>query len=256
MINSKSIIATLFFLMASSFSSTLRGQALSASEIIEKNCRNKESQTFYSEISMTVVRPTWQRETKAKMWIKTRDYSFVLLTAPAKERGQSYLKRQNNLWNWQPSIGRTIKLSSSSTTGQAWQGSDFTIDDIVRNTSFREQYTATLLGQEEVEGTKCHKLQLVPKPETPVVWKKIVTWISTKEFVDIKSEFYGEHEKLIRTYLAYDIKQEQRYFIPMRMEIVPAGKKGYKTVLTVDRYTLQESLNEKFFSLQNLKNIR
>lgn len=230
-------------------------QELSATAIVEKASRNRDGQVFHSDIKMTIVRPTWQREICAKMWVKTRDFTFVLLTAPARERGQAFLKRKKDLWNWQPSIERTIKMSAT-VTGQSWLGSDFTTDDIMRQLSFSNDFTHTLLGRETFGGTECYKILLTPKPHSVVVWGKILSWISTKEFVDLKNEYYDEDGKLIHTYYGYDFKHFDSYCIPMRMEIVPARKNNHKTVLLVQEYILNPPLNDNFFSLQNIKNIR
>ncbi len=249
-------IKHLFLLfVCSMFLLPVNAQELSASRIMEKTSRNKEGQFFQSQIKMTIIRPTWTREIEAKMWVKTRDYSCVLLTAPARERGQAFLKRKSDLWNWQPGIERTIKMSAS-VTGQSWLGSDFTTDDIVRQTSFLDDFTHTLLGKEMLEGVECYKMLLTPKPESVVVWDKVISWISTKDFVDMKHEYYDEEGNLIQTYRGYDFKHIESYYIPMRMEIVPARKNNHKTILTVQTYKLNPPLSDSFFSLQNIKNNR
>ncbi len=229
-------------------------QELSATAIVDRASRNRDGQVFHSDIKMTIIRPTWQREIRAKMWVKTRDYSFVLLTAPARERGQAFLKRNKDLWNWQPGIERTIKMSAT-VTGQSWLGSDFTTDDIVRQTSYLNDFTHTLLGREIYEGTECYKVLLTPKPHSVIVWGKVLSWIGTKDFVELKNEYYDEDGKLIQTYYGYDFKYYASYCIPMRMEIVPARKNKHKTVLTVQEYELNPPLSDAFFSLQNIKNI-
>ncbi|GAE15225.1 hypothetical protein IX307_002331 [Bacteroides pyogenes] len=249
-------VKSLFFLFfCTVVLSQASGQELSATAIVEKVSRNREGQIFYSEIKMTIIRPTWEREIGAKMWVKTQDFSFVLLTSPVRERGQVFLKRKNHLWNWQPSIERTIKMSAS-VTGQSWLGSDFTTDDIIRRTSFLNDFTHTILGQETCDGTECYKIQLTPKPNSVIIWGKIISWVSTKEFIDLKNEYYDEDGKLVQTYRGYDFKHYASYYIPMRTEIIPARKNNHKTVLTVQVYELNPPLKDGFFSLQNIKNIQ
>ncbi|WP_373722267.1 outer membrane lipoprotein-sorting protein [Bacteroides heparinolyticus] len=245
----------LFFLcVCNVFLLPAASQELSATAIVEKAGRNREGQVFHSEIKMTIIRPKWKREIGAKMWVKTRDYSCVLLTSPARERGQAFLKRKNDLWNWQPGIERTVKMSASM-TGQSWLGSDFTTDDIVRQTSFINDFTHTLLGKEMFDGNECYKILLTPKPESVIVWGKVISWISTKDFVDLQNEYYDEDSNLVQTYRGYDFKRCASYYVPMRMEIVPAHKNNHKTILTVQTYQLTPALSDSFFSLQNIKNI-
>ncbi|MCK7530217.1 MAG: hypothetical protein MZV63_03755 [Marinilabiliales bacterium] len=42
------------------------------------------------ELRMTIIRPEWERTLAMKTWSKGTDYSIVLITAPAKEKGQGF----------------------------------------------------------------------------------------------------------------------------------------------------------------------
>lgn len=85
--------------------------AQNATEIIKKADEKWNGEkSSESQMSMTIVRPTWERTIEFKNWTKGRDYGLTLITAPAKEKGQSFLKRGTEMWNWMPSIGRMVKL--------------------------------------------------------------------------------------------------------------------------------------------------
>lgn len=229
-------------------------QSLSAYQIIEKAHKNRDLQSFRSEGRMTILRPTWKRVVGVKTWVKTRDMTLVLITAPAKEKGQAFLKRGNNLWNWQPSIGRTIKIAASA-SNQSWMGGDFTTDEILRYVSFIDDFTHKLLGKETFDGENCYKVQLTPKPNNAVVWGKIISWISVKDFVERRIEYYDENGKLIRTCRMSNVKTFNGQNVPMLIEITPANKKGHKTILEITDHTPVTSLQESFFSLQNIKRL-
>ena len=81
-----------------------------------------------------------------KTWSKSREYSLVLITAPAKDKGQVFLKIKTEMWNWVPSIDKTIKIPPSMML-QSWMGSDFTNDDLVRESSYRKDFDARLEGR-------------------------------------------------------------------------------------------------------------
>ncbi|KPL23716.1 MAG: hypothetical protein AMS23_06270, partial [Bacteroides sp. SM1_62] len=69
--------------------------AQDAREIIRKADEKMQGEeTSKSTMTMTIVRPSWQREITFKSWTKGRDYSLALVTAPAKEEGQTFLKRE------------------------------------------------------------------------------------------------------------------------------------------------------------------
>ncbi|MDR1526231.1 MAG: outer membrane lipoprotein-sorting protein [Dysgonamonadaceae bacterium] len=247
----KQLIVILFLLWGIS----LQAQQLTATEIVKKADENSHGKSVCSEIKMTIVRPTWTREISLKSWSKGDDYMLALVTAPAKEKGQAFLKRQKDLWNWQPAIGRMIKMSSS-VMGQSWMGSDFTNDDMVQQSSSVNDYTHRLEATEKVREFECYKIVLIPKEEAAVVWGKVVMWISKAGFIEVKTEFYDEDDALINTFNGYDVKSYGNRRLPSRMEVVPADKPNQKTVMTVLKYDFDIAIDDRFFSQQNMKRVK
>ena len=229
-------------------------QNLTAKEIITKADDKNRGLSSQGEMTMSIVRPGWSRTVSLKAWSKGTDYSLILITAPAKEKGQVFLKRKTEMWNWVPSIDKMIKISPSMML-QSWMGSDFTNDDLVKQSSIVIDYTHKLLGKEVIRGEECYKLELVPLPDASVVWGKIISWITVKGFDLWRSEYYDEDMALVNEENAYDVKRMGDRDIPTRMEIVPVNKKGNKTVLLINTIRFNLPLDESFFSQQNMKKI-
>jgi len=204
---------------------------------------------------MTIVRPAWTREIGIKSWAKGTEYSLALITSPARDKGQTFLKRQKDLWNWQPSISRMIKMSSS-VMGQSWMGSDFTNEDMVRESSTVNDYTHELEKTEKVREFECYKVILTPKENAAVVWGKVITWYSTTDFIEIKTECYDEDGELVNTMNAYDIKSYGNRRLASRMEIIPADKPNQKTVMTIEKYDFDIAIEDSFFSQQSMQKVR
>lgn len=81
-----------------------------ATEIIRKADKKFRGNSAKAEMTMTIVRPTWKRTLKFKTWVKGPDYSLALITYPAKEKGQTFLKLKNEMWTWNPKISRLIRV--------------------------------------------------------------------------------------------------------------------------------------------------
>lgn len=207
------------------------------------------------EMKMTIVRPTWSREVSIKSWTKGRDYSLMLITAPARDKGTAFLKREKEIWNWQPTIDRAIKLPPSMMM-QSWMGSDFTNDDLVRESSVVVDYTHKLLGEEVIEGRNCYKIELTPKPEAPVVWGKVISWISKEDYLQLKTEFFDEDGYLVNTMFGKEVKMIGGRLLPTRIEMIPAEEEGKMTVVEQLHIVFDEPIAESFFSLQNMKQVR
>jgi len=249
------IVKFLLFIFCLLVAANVSAQTLSATEIVKRADENRRGKSSYSEITMTIVRPTWTREIGIKSWAKGNDYSLALITSPAKEKGQAFLKRQKDLWNWQPGIGRMIKMSSS-VMGQSWMGSDFTNDDMVRESSTVNDYTHQLETTEKVREFDCYKVILTPKDNAAVVWGKVISWISTTDFVEIKTQFFDEDNELVNTFDGYDIKTYSNRKLASRMEVVPASKPNQKTVMLVEKYDFDIAIEDSFFSQQNMQRVK
>jgi len=236
-------------------STSLFSQDLTAKQIIEKADNLQRGLTNKSEMSMTIIRPKWQRTIKMKTWSIGTDYSMAYIISPAKDKGQVFLKRKNEMWNWIPTISRMIKLPPSMMS-QGWMGSDYSNDDILKESSIVVDYTHKLIGTEKVDGIECYKIELTPKEDATVVWGKVYKWISKKEFWQLKTEYYDEDNKLIKTEKASKIKQFGNRKLPSYIEIIPADKPGHKTVVSIISSEFNVKLDEGFFSQQNMKRIR
>ena len=180
---------------------------------------------------------------------------MVYITAPAKEKGQVFMKRQKEMWNWVPSIDRMIKLPPSMMM-QSWMGSDFTNDDLIRESSVIRDYTHTIVGEEQILDRLCHKIELIPHEDAAVVWGKLILWITKEDYLQLKIEFYDEDEYLINTQLLSDIKPMGGRTIPCKMEMIPADEEGKKTVIDITSADYNTEVKESFFAQQNMKRIR
>ena len=247
-------IVSLSILIFASFQ-FVNAQALTAIDIINKADQKVKGKSSSSEIKMSIIRPKWTREISMKTWSLGDDYSLTLITGPAREKGTAFLKRSKEIWNFQPSIDRVIKLPPSMMM-QSWMGSDFTNDDLVKQSSIVKDYTHSVAGREEIDGVECYKIELIPKEEAPVVWGKVISWISTDHFIQLKTEFYDEDDYLVNTMLGKEVKDLGGRMMASILEIIPADEPENRTVVEQLWIIFDDPIKESFFSVQNLKRIR
>ena len=235
------------------FSSFAFGQT--AKEIVEKSNDNNLGITSQGISKMTVVRPDWSREVEMKSWSKGLDYYLIYITSPARDKGQVFLKRKLELWNWMPSIGRMIKLPPSMMM-QSWMGSDFTNDDLLKQSSLVNDYEHTIIAEEIIETHKTWKIEFIPKPDAPVVWGKIIMWITQEHYLQIKVEYFDETLELINTMVGSNINNVGDRMLPMKMEMIPADKPGNKTILEYSTIVFDKPISDRFFSQQSMKKVK
>lgn len=247
--------ATSFWLALciSGLSTALRAQ--DATTLVRKADEHARGRTSQAEMTMTVVRPTWQREMSMRTWSEGTQNALVLITAPAKEKGIVYLKRGKEVWNWIPSVERTIKMPPSMMS-QSWMGTDFTNDDLVKESSIVEDYTHILAGDSLIDGRACHKVIMRPKPEAAVVWGEIRLWVDKKDFLMLRAEYYDEYGELVNTMVAGDVQLLGGRLLPTRMEMIPADKPGNRTVIQYRSIAFDQPIPPGFFTTQNITRVR
>lgn len=234
---------------------SLSSFAQNPAEIVKKMEDRMRGESAYMELEMTIVRPKYTRTMAMKSWSLGQDYSLIFLTAPAKDKGTAFLKREREIWNWVPTIERMIKLPPSMMS-QSWMGSDFTNDDLVRETSMIDDYNYTYLGKEEVGGFSCHKIEMIPKPEAAVIYEKVWVWIEENEFFQMRTENYDEYGDLANHIEFSDVKVLGNRRLPTKMILLPSDKPGNQTIITYKAMEFNPALEKSFFSIQQLKRMR
>lgn len=231
-------------------------QSVSATDIVRKaDEKFNGEKSSYSVMSMTIIRPGWQRTIEFKSWTLGRDYALTLITSPAKEAGQSFLKRGSDMWNWNPTISRLIKLPPSMMS-QGWMGSDYTNDDILRESSVVTDYTHNIIGEETIEGRLCYKIQMIAREDAAIVWGKQIQWIDKKDYLILKAELYDEDGYLVRTETGSDIRVMDGRTITSKIELVPEEEPNNKTIIVIREIKFNLPVEESFFSQQNMRLVR
>jgi outer membrane lipoprotein-sorting protein len=246
--NLKIIFMTIFMFVSLS-------SAQDAKEIVAKANELIRATSSYAEMTMSIIKPTWSREMTMKIWSLEPDYALILITEPAKDKGTVTLKRKNEVWNWIPSVNRIIKLPPSMMM-QSWMGSDFTNDDLVRQSSIVNDYTHSIVGKEVLDGYDCYKIDMTPKPEAGVVWGKIITWISINGYLQLRADYYDEDMVLIKSMSGSNIKKMGGRTIPAHWEMVPHDEPGQKTVMDYINIKFNINIDESYFSQQNMRRVR
>ncbi len=245
------IIVSVFALTLSSFG----GEEPDAAQIIDRMEKVMRGDSSYAEMTMRIERPRYQREVSMRSWLKGRDYSMIVITAPARDRGTAYLMRENDIWNFDPRIERTIRLPSSM-MAQSWMGSDFTNDDLVRDSNLIDDYEHRLLRTEAYQDRECYVIEMIPRPDTPIVWGKVKMWISEDDYLQLRVENYDQQGELVNTMTLDQIKMLGGREIPSRITVVPADKDDERTILTYDKLEFDIDIDAGFFTQANMQRQR
>jgi outer membrane lipoprotein-sorting protein len=208
------------------------------------------AQSSYSSMRMTVVRERGTRELELEAWSKGDDETLIVIRSPAREAGTATLRTEDGLWNYAPRADRLIRIPTGLLS-DSWMGSHFTNDDLMRETSYLDDYDA-VLSLDELAGVTYLKAVLTPKPDAPVVYSEMIWYITTEDWIPYRTEYYDDGN-LIRSMTFERIQTISGKKIPMRMIIVPEDEPEERTVVEYLELELDVPVDDEIFTRQGLR---
>ena len=145
----------------------------------------------------------------------------------------------------------TIRIPPSMML-QSWNGSDYTYDDMVRGETLIDDYDISMAGTETVDNVECWKLQLLPKPNAPVVWGKLIYWVRKEDNLPSQVEYFDEKGKLMRTMIMSDFKVMGGRKIPAVWTMYNSDR-THSTEIKMDDATYDVRIPSSIFSLKELE---
>ena len=250
--------SSLIFIIAISVSTAASppGNAETASEkaliILQQIDDLYRSISSFSTITMRVQTKHYTRTVRMEGWSKGREKSLVKILYPLKEKGTTTLKSGNNIYTYLPKTDRTIRLTSGMMMA-SWMGSHFTNDDLIKESRLADDYNPTITFEGERDGLQVIDFTLMPKPDAPVVWGKIILTIGASDHLPLLSQYFDEDTTLARTLTFSDIKNLGGRDLPTVLKVVPADKKEEFTELIYENINFDIELDDSFFSLMQLR---
>lgn len=208
----------------------------------------------YTEMTMIIHRPDWERSMTMRAWTKGDDHSLVRVVEPKKDRGNGTLTDDNSMWSYSPKINRVIKIPSSM-MGQSWMGSDFSNKDIARADEIVDEYEHSLLSTEEVDGIIVYEIEAIPHEDAAVVWGNEVLRIR-EDHVVLEHSFFDQDGELVKSLQTMEIADMGGRIIAKRQRMNKADKPDEWTEIQIIEVDYDVELNDSLFTLSNLRNPR
>ena len=221
-------------------------------EMMKREELNNTGKTFISRMSMNIDPEGNSRTLEVANWIQGYDKSLLKIIKPEKDKNQGNLKILHQLWQFLPKVDRIIKIPQSMML-QSWMGSDFTNDDLVKGSQLSVDYQLKLIKTTEVNQIKVNVIEAIPKANAPVVWGKIVEYVTQKESAFVKREFYSEKLKLVKTMVGTEIKTINGHTIPTILTMTNHEKGNRKTIIQYRNIVFDQSIPESIFTQENLR---
>ncbi|MCK5323046.1 MAG: outer membrane lipoprotein-sorting protein [Desulfobulbaceae bacterium] len=226
------------------------GFAADTNAIIKRVEDNLNGKTAFMKFTMMVKTKRSERTMKMDSYSIGKEKSFIKITYPKKDKGITFLKIDNSMWQYVPRIEKTIKIPASMML-QNWMGSDFTNDDLVRESSISDDYEQRVVGENETE----YEIELLPHEDAPVVWGRIIMAVSKKYFLPTVVKYFDEDDVLMRILSYQDVKKFGQRFYPTHWVMDPKtfDKAGHRTTVNINEAVFDEEIDGAYFTKRALK---
>ena len=229
--------------------------AIDARDIIRDAIDHYRGLTSYSEMTMTIHRPDWERTMSMKAWSSGSKKTLVRVTTPPRDEGNATLVLDDNkVWNFAPKINRVIRIPSSMMS-QSWMGSDFSNKDISRTDEIVDSYDHQLLRIDEHEGHKVYVIESIPHEESAIVWGKEVSHIRD-DYVELQHEFIDQDMQTVKILKTLDIQPKGGRMFAVQQRMNMLEKEHEWTGISVQVLEFDREIPDYLFTLSNLRNPR
>mgnify|MGYP001087407246 CR=1 FL=1 len=208
-----------------------------------------------STARLTVTKPGRTKTMELKIWTKGEEKALIVIQTPPREQGIATLMVGDNLWNYFPKINRTIRIPPSMMQS-SWMGTDFTNDDLVKETSLDEDYNYELTGRSE--DPNGWLVRFTAKPDTVGLWERFDLVLSPDGRLPVRAKYFDRKGRHARTLYWDQIKTFDNRRIPAHMTLIPQDedKKGHKTEMTYLKIEFNVDISASTFSLSELERKR
>lgn len=242
-------LARMVFLLALPLTASAAGYTVE--ELLDATDDASRGASSHGKMSMQVKTDRYERTMKMEVWSRGTDDSLIRILEPAKEKGVSTLKVGDNMWNYLPKVDRTLKIAGAALSG-SWMGSHISNDDLVKSSRLKNDFTSKLTAEPAEDGSGTYVIELVPKPDAPVVWGKVVVTVRHDK-QPLETTYYDEKGELVRTMRFLDIKEMAGRTFPTVMRVEPADAPEEFTQIVYEEMEFDVELADRTFSLQSLK---
>ncbi|MBD3236465.1 MAG: outer membrane lipoprotein-sorting protein [Candidatus Eisenbacteria bacterium] len=187
-----------------------------------------------------------QRTLAARSWsISSGDISLLVYTAPPRVAGDKILLRKGGDQIWYYMERRDVtRHFVGSARRQSAMGSDFSYEDLATG-DLTEDYTAELLGFEELDGVGCIKLECRPTESGPS-YERLLLWAGRDDHLTRRIDYFDEQGR-IKTLRLGDFQVIEGRRWGMRL-VMTNHREGSQTKIVQEEITFDVDPDPQLFT--------
>ncbi|MGM0577753.1 MAG: outer membrane lipoprotein-sorting protein [Myxococcota bacterium] len=204
----------------------------------------------HGTMTMEVRTENYRRSLTIEAWSEGDDDALMVVRKPAREAGTATLRTEEGLWNYAPRADRLIRIPSGLLS-ESWMGSHFTNDDLMRETSYDDDYDSRHAWA-DLDGERHLKLTLTPKEDAAVVWSSVVFHLTPEEWLPVRADYYDE-EEVVRRMTFSKVRTMDDRKLPTVLEMRPLDKPTEFTRVVYEDLEFGVDVSERMFTPRGVR---
>jgi outer membrane lipoprotein-sorting protein len=217
-----------------------------AKTILEKIVDNLRGGAMQGTLTFTVERPDRTTKYVLRVVEDGGERGLVRVLEPKREAGQAFLMDGDNLWIYNPTLKRSLRLPPSN-RNERFLGSDVNYNDL-SGRDLEKDYTVSV-SKENPTLT----LELEPKPGAPTPYGKVVLEADPKTLAPSTITYFDQRGNAVRRVQLSEYTPVGTRRVPTRTSIEDLTRPGYRTTSVMTEYQFGIKVPERCFTLEALE---
>jgi len=238
-----------------------------ARDILDRRKHLEETTRRWEDLSQkmtlrVVYRAGGTREDQIEVYERRADgerKTIAFVVAPPEVKGTGFLAfaragRAPEQWLYLPDLKRVRQIASTM-RNESFVGSDLTYRDmnlLAEMSSWSDaDATASLRGEETVDGTASHLIELTPKRED-IGYARILLWLGKEDLMPRKLEFYEQQAEPRKRITQHDVRLVGAIPVAYRTD-VETPQTGSHTAVEITDLKFNQGLKDDLFTQRQLE---
>ena len=260
------IIVSDLFMPTLSFSQTAENNWPTAEEITRNINARDEGEQVSRTLKMELINRKGKKRVRVtrafRKYFGEEKRTILFYESPKNVKDTGFLtfdypdsKRDDDQWLYLPAL-RKVRRISASDRGDYFLGTDFTYEDIKKETKVSiEDYTRKTIGEETIDGHRTYIIESIPvnkKIAKELGYSLVLSWVDAEIWMIRKAEYWDVRGKMLKTIQNKGIFLVQGIWTSHRIE-AENHKTKHKTIFIFSDVDYQSEVKDDIFTERALR---